>query len=159
MIRLKRPIGRLTRSKLLLWLLVGSLGFALLDWFAFSRINLMLNPGFQLDAIRSFHDVLVWRVVLEVLYNAVLTVAAIARLRDVSRSGWWLLGLIMLPVAVAAGASPVVGLVVLAGWLALLFMPGTIGPNRYWPDPRGWKSREHFDAQARALAQPPQAKP
>lgn len=46
------------------------------------------------------------------------------RLHDIDRSGWWLL----------------VGLVPLVGWIVLLVFfvqDGTVGPNRYGPDPKG----------------------
>lgn len=45
------------------------------------------------------------------------------RLHDVDKSAWWLL----------------IGLIPLIGGLVLLFFavqPGTVGPNRYGPDPR-----------------------
>lgn len=46
------------------------------------------------------------------------------RLHDIDRSGWWLL----------------VGFVPLVGWIVLLVFfvqDGTVGPNRYGPDPKG----------------------
>lgn len=48
----------------------------------------------------------------------------VRRLHDTNRSGWWIL----------------IDLVPLVGWIILLVfnvLPGTPGPNRYGPDPKG----------------------
>jgi uncharacterized membrane protein YhaH (DUF805 family) len=78
------------------------------------------------------------------------------------RSGWWVLTLPALTLlSLVAGSSTALGgaliplvliAVLLAYWLALLLWPGTIGPNRFGPDPRGWDSRAHYDAQRQRLA-------
>jgi uncharacterized membrane protein YhaH (DUF805 family) len=76
---------------------------------------------------------------------------AVRRFHDQDRPGW----LALIPTGVAIAASlglPIpaaVALLVFVGFLIALFLPGTIGPNRYGPDPRGWKSAEHYrDQQA-----------
>jgi uncharacterized membrane protein YhaH (DUF805 family) len=100
---------------------------------------------------------------MQVLANAIM-VAEIAlslawlwlmvrRFHDQDRPGWAalfptalaILAVIGVPLDAALLAS------VCLGFLIVLFLPGTIGPNRYGPDPRGWKSREHFLEQQRAL--------
>lgn len=48
--------------------------------------------------------------------------ASVRRLHDRDRSGWWLL----------LGAIPLVGTIILIVWLATR---GTVGPNRFGPDP------------------------
>jgi len=48
----------------------------------------------------------------------------VRRLHDVGRSGWWLL----------IGLIPLVGTGILLWWNC---QPGTIGPNRFGPDPKG----------------------
>lgn len=76
---------------------------------------------------------------------------AVRRFHDQNRPGW----LALIPAGVAIAASlglPVPGavaLVLFLGFLVALFLPGTIGPNRYGPDPRGWKSPEHYRDQHR----------
>jgi hypothetical protein len=47
----------------------------------------MLDLGFLPDSTGSLHGILIWRVALEALYNAVLIVASNARLDDISQSG------------------------------------------------------------------------
>jgi uncharacterized membrane protein YhaH (DUF805 family) len=77
-----------------------------------------------------------------------------SRLRDMGVSAWFAL---ILPfgggVATWLGAPPLAVLGVSALMvLPTFFWPGTIGPGRYGPDPRGWLSREHFDTQQAELA-------
>ena len=78
---------------------------------------------------------------------------AVRRFHDQDRPGW----LALIPAGVAIAASlglPVPGavaLILFLGFLVALFLPGTIGPNRYGPDPRGWKSPEHYRDQRRQL--------
>jgi len=49
---------------------------------------------------------------------------AVRRLHDIDRSGWWLL----------IGVIPVIGWIVLLIWACT---QGTLGPNRFGPDPLG----------------------
>ncbi len=62
----------------------------------------------------------------------------VRRLHDRDMSGWWLLGLVVL------SAIPVVGIIVSIGWLVLMFLPGTQGPNRFGPDPKDPAGAEVF---------------
>ena len=48
---------------------------------------------------------------------------SVRRMHDIDRSGWWLL----------IGIIPVVGLIVL---IVFAVLPGTVGSNRFGPDPR-----------------------
>ena len=71
----------------------------------------------------------------------------VRRLHDIDRTGWWMLafyGPYLLGLVLAfAGAPEVAGiltLISLVGAVILLvfaFLPGTPGPNRYGPDPKG----------------------
>ncbi len=78
---------------------------------------------------------------------------AVRRFHDQDRPGW----LALVPTGVGLAASlglpipGIVSLLVFLGFLIALFLPGTIGPNRYGPDPRGWKSPEHYRDQQRQL--------
>lgn len=54
----------------------------------------------------------------------------VRRLHDRDMSGWWYLGVIV------AGMIPLVGTLVSLGFLVLMFLPGTPGPNRFGPDPK-----------------------
>ncbi|MXP43128.1 DUF805 domain-containing protein [Allopontixanthobacter sediminis] len=54
----------------------------------------------------------------------------VRRLHDRDMSGWWYLGFIVL------ANVPFVGLLVVIGYLVLMFLPGTPGPNRFGEDPK-----------------------
>ena len=61
-------------------------------------------------------------------------------------SGWYLLGFFC--VVIVLNFIPVVGaLIVLAleiGWIVLMALPGTPGPNNYGPDPLGQADPDTF---------------
>lgn len=146
-----KSIGRYGRGTILLWLVLGSIGFNVLDFIVFKHLSLMINVGFRFDALSNYASVPVWRTAAEIAFDIALLVIAIGRLHDVERSAWWLAALVMIPLFAALIDVPAIAFLALVGWVALLFWPGTIGPNRYGPDPLGWGSREQFDAQKRAL--------
>lgn len=56
---------------------------------------------------------------------------AVRRLHDRDMSGWWYLGVIV------ASIIPLINIVASIGFLVLMFLPGTNGPNRFGPDPKG----------------------
>jgi len=62
----------------------------------------------------------------------------VRRLHDRNMSGWFLLLFIVL------SAVPLVGILVSIGWLVLMLLPGTPGPNKYGPDPKDPASAEVF---------------
>ncbi|MCW3837209.1 DUF805 domain-containing protein [Sphingomonas canadensis] len=101
-----------------------------------------------------------WGVIgFDLAWLAAALAAIVLRLRDTGASGWWAA---LLPLA-AAGAAPPgaagtmlgLGAAALAAiaWILLIGWPGTIGPNRNGADPRGWESREHYDAEQAANAE------
>jgi uncharacterized membrane protein YhaH (DUF805 family) len=78
----------------------------------------------------------------------------IRRLHDIDRTGWWMLagyGPYLLSIVLAFSGSVelagILNLISLAGFLLLLVfavLPGTPGPNRYGPDPKGRADEEIF---------------
>jgi len=76
------------------------------------------------------------------LWGLAVIIPAIAvvvrRLHDRDMSGWWYLGLILV------SWIPIVGLVAVIAFLVLMFLPGTVGPNRFGPDPKDPSSAEVF---------------
>ncbi|GGD90253.1 membrane protein [Tsuneonella deserti] len=62
----------------------------------------------------------------------------IRRLHDRDMSGWWYLG------AIIGSMIPVVGFLVSIAFLVILALPGTPGPNRFGPDPKGIGEAETF---------------
>lgn len=61
---------------------------------------------------------------------------SIRRLHDIERSGWWYLG------NTIASALPVIGIFFKGVYIAYMCRDGTIGSNRYGPDP---KDRREID--------------
>jgi len=73
---------------------------------------------------------------LAVLFPAVAL--TVRRLHDRDLSGWWYLGVVIL------GQVPYLGALVQLGFLVLMALPGTPGPNRFGPDPKGATNYEAF---------------
>ena len=63
---------------------------------------------------------------------------SIHRLHDIERSGWWYLG------NTIASALPVVGIFFKGVYIAYMCRDGTIGPNRYGPDPKDRREVDLF---------------
>ena len=141
-------LGRTSRTTLVNFLILCLAG-SVAVWF-------LLLPHFR-DAVHGrppaagLDIFLVALGIVEIALGLVWLWLTVRRFHDQDRPGWLALLPTALGVAVRLGApvSPVILLVVLIGFLIALFLPGTVGPNRYGPDPRGWKSREHFDQQRR----------
>ncbi len=78
--------------------------------------------------------ILVWGLIVIVPSIAV----TVRRLHDRDMSGWWYLG------AVIGGMIPYLGFLVSIAFLVLMALPGTPGPNRFGPDPKGMGEAETF---------------
>jgi len=69
------------------------------------------------------------------LYSLAVIIPGIAlfirRLHDINQSGWILLALIV------ASIIPLIGLLAVIAMIVICVMPGTTGPNKYGPDPKG----------------------
>lgn len=79
---------------------------------------------------------------LILVYSLVVLLPSIAvtirRLHDRDMSGWWYLG------AIVGSMIPIAGVLVAIAFLVLLALPGTPGPNRFGPDPKGVGEAETF---------------
>ncbi len=62
----------------------------------------------------------------------------VRRLHDRDMSGWWYLGFIVL------SFIPLIGFVASIAYLVFMFLPGTVGPNRFGPDPKDPSGAETF---------------
>jgi uncharacterized membrane protein YhaH (DUF805 family) len=133
-------MGRTSRSTLVGFLVAGAL-VGLVVWFVLlGRLRGVTDPFAAAAAMPP------WLPWLQLALDLVFLWLAARRFHDQDRPGWLALVPTALGVAVALGL-PVPGsiaLLVLLGILVALFLPGTIGPNRYGADPRGWRSREHY---------------
>ncbi|MBO9713006.1 DUF805 domain-containing protein [Sphingomonas sp.] len=142
--------GRVPRDGFLLFVFFATLAAVALRWWA---TRCMIVPGPIADPLTIEHAP-VWRIVAEGLFTLVLLMVAAARLRDTNRHGWWVFALVPLAAAtwIAGPGAALASWFALPFWLLLLVVPGTIGPNRFGADPRGWPSRDAYDRQAAMLA-------
>jgi len=138
-------LGRTSRTTLVTWLIgLGiarvALTFALggrpvsVEWFSAQRSPILL--------------------VFEAVAAVLMLVLQARRFHDQNRPGY--LALIPYGLALCSGLLPTLGtfwLIVMLAYVVGLFLPPTVGPNRYGPDPRGWKSPEHRAEQDRKLRQ------
>ena len=102
--------GRATRSEFWYWVL-----FAVLASIAAGLIDIALFGLEGSSAIESLVGLALFLPGLAV---------SVRRLHDLDRSGWWVL----------LGLIPLVGVIILIVWNC---QRGTIGPNRFGPDPLG----------------------
>ena len=93
----------------------------------YALIGYVLPQAIGIDVDLSDLENMLWFEVLGWIVSIVMTILGLAvlaqRCHDIGWPGW--LALIVL--------VPYLGV---AFWLALFFIPGTRGPNRYGPDPR-----------------------
>jgi uncharacterized membrane protein YhaH (DUF805 family) len=134
------------------WLLVSSVVFGLIDWWASRRLNLTVNLGFRFNAIEQIGILPFWRIAVEVALDVALGMVAIARLHDASYSARWLAAIFALTIVSTLPSASSLAFVALIAWIAIIFLPPSVGPNRFGADPRGWRSREHFEAQQEELS-------
>jgi len=135
--------GRSTRTALLRLLVPWALALVALFVLQLQLLHGRIRSEDGLAAVRLLASALPW---IEAAALLALLWLAIRRLHDQDRSGWlgalnW--GAVVL--ALPATGTLAQKLLILAVVLAPLFLPPTVGPNRHGADPRGWKSREHYD--------------
>ena len=120
--------GRAIRAK---YWLVAALSFAIM---LFAALVMAVAPGLGLLLVAVFSIALIWPAVA----------VGVKRLHDRDKSGWWLLLFYFLPGVFGMlddmlGGTIVLGAVSLAisvwALVELGFLRGTVGPNRYGPDP------------------------
>lgn len=70
----------------------------------------------------------------------------VRRLHDRNMSGWYLLGFIIAVVILSMipVLGPLLALALEVGYIVILALPGTPGPNKYGPDPLGQADPEVF---------------
>lgn len=64
---------------------------------------------------------------------------SVRRFHDRDMSGWWYLGVIV------GSLIPFLGFIVSIGYLVVMALPGTPGPNRFGPDPKNPTSADVFE--------------
>ncbi|HET9629430.1 MAG TPA: DUF805 domain-containing protein [Novosphingobium sp.] len=122
----------------LLMMIVYAIGAALM----FSAIVPMITAGAAAPDPAMFTPAFWVGAGLLGLFTLAIIVPGIAvtvrRLHDRDMSGWWYLGVVII------GQIPYLGGLVQLGFLVLMCLPGTPGPNRFGPDPKGGDSYEAF---------------
>jgi uncharacterized membrane protein YhaH (DUF805 family) len=102
----------------------------------------MLEPDASGDPSAGFAALFGGAGLLILVYALAVLLPTIAvtvrRLHDRDMSGWWYLG------AIVGSMIPIVGLLVSIAFLVVLALPGTPGPNRFGPDPKGVGEAETF---------------
>jgi len=128
-----------------------------MEYWSFTLLNVIvvvvlmgiaMGSGFSLAALESGDTSTLFSGVSAVMFGllglywlAVLIpgiAVAVRRLHDRDMSGWWYLGFILL------GMIPFVGWIASIAFLVILFLPGTVGPNRFGPDPKDPTGAEIF---------------
>lgn len=62
----------------------------------------------------------------------------VRRLHDINQTGWIYLGLVI------ASMIPVIGFIASIAMIVIACIPGTTGPNKYGPDPKGGIAADTF---------------
>lgn len=132
--------GRATRTAIFGYLIACMLGSAVL-WF--------LGLGAFRDQIRRgvtapLAALPAWVLYVQAAFALAFLWLSVRRFHDQDRPGWIALVPFAASALVWAGLPDGLGGLVWLAFLAGLFLPPTIGPNRYGPDPRGWKSHDHY---------------
>jgi uncharacterized membrane protein YhaH (DUF805 family) len=141
-------LGRSTRTALLRLLVPWALAIVALFVLHLELVHGRVRSEAGMGAVRLLAALLPW---IEAAASLALLWLSIRRFHDQDRPGW--LGLLnwsfLVAVALLTAAPPARKLLILALVMIPLFLPGTVGPNRHGPDPRGWKSREHYEEERR----------
>ena len=76
------------------------------------------------------------------LYMLAIILPSIAlfvrRLHDINQTGWIYLGLVV------ASLIPFIGFIASIAMIVIACIPGTVGPNKYGPDPKGGVAADTF---------------
>lgn len=119
--------GRASRSEfwwfmLFYWLVL--VGVSFLVFGVFGALGGPGNGGFGGPGV----FLVLFGIVFLALFLPLLSVT-VRRLHDRDMSGWWYLGVLIL------GQVPYLGVLISIGFLVLMALKGTDGPNRFGPDP------------------------
>lgn len=126
--------GRSRRLEYWLFALLNVVVFGVLLWVT-GGMAAMTAPGLDGDPTAGVTALFGGAGMLVLVYWLAVLIPNIAvnvrRLHDRDLSGWWYLG------AIVGSMLPYVGMLVAIAYLVFMALPGTPGPNRFGPDPRG----------------------
>ena len=136
--------GRSRRKEYWMFVLFNAIVFAVLSLLVFG----VLGAEASMDGLDPANPMGIYGGLLSgaglilVLYWLVVLIPSIAvgvrRLHDRNMSGWWYLGFVVL------SFIPIIGFVASIALLVIMVLPGTVGPNRFGPDPKGGADPEVF---------------
>ena len=133
--------GRSRRTEFWMFFLFQLIVYAVLAVIAFGVLGagMAYDPA---DPMSVYSGLFGGAGLLILLWGLVTLIPSIAvsvrRLHDRDMSGWWYLGFIV------GSLIPIVGFLVSIAYLVLMALPGTPGPNRFGPDPKGEGEAEAF---------------
>ncbi len=98
-----------------------------------------LGGNFETGDINPIGMVLFGILALYVLAVIIPGIALyVRRLHDINQTGWIYLAIVV------ASAIPLIGLLASIASIVIACLPGTVGPNKYGPDPKGGVSVDTF---------------
>ena len=147
-------LGRSRRTAIFNFLILCLVGAVVLWFVGLSEFRRQVHAGE--GAMRPMALFPAWVSYVQLALDLVFLWLMVRRFHDQDRPGWLALVPSALVTAMWYGLPlpPSVALLIFLGFLVALFLPGTIGPNRSGPDPRGWTSVEHYHQQQEALRRP-----
>ena len=114
--------------------LIGPFYVSLIGGMASSGAGGLSEEEAMLAAFESTSGLSMAGLGLYALYALASLIPGIAvvvrRLHDRDMSGWWYLGIIV------GSLIPFIGVIISIGFIVLMALPGTDGPNRFGPDPK-----------------------
>lgn len=126
--------GRSRRMEFWMFALLNAVVNIVLMFFAFGAggIASMADPAAMEAGVFAMFGgmgilLLIWGLAILIPSIAV----TVRRLHDRDLSGWWYLAVIV------GSMIPILNIVIVIGFLVLMALPGTPGPNRFGPDPKG----------------------
>jgi uncharacterized membrane protein YhaH (DUF805 family) len=137
---------RLRRGDYVTALIVLNVAYMAGSYFLEGAFDLKILVGFR-SSLEGFRTLSAQMIALQAGFDLLVVWCIARRIQDANYPGWIVLALLALPL-VLGSVGALLGLVFI---LAAFFLPGTIGPNRFGLDPRGWKSQEHFAEQQERL--------
>lgn len=105
----------------------------IISW-TLTGISILLGGGFEAYASFSLNMIGWVFYGLATLWGLIVFLPGLSvtvrRLHDRDMSGWWILGFIV------GLIIPIVNLVVMIVYIVIMAMAGTVGPNKFGPDPK-----------------------
>ena len=138
-------LGRSTRTAIFGYLVACLLASVALWFLALGALREQVLRG----AAVPIAQLPEWVLYVQAAFALALLWLSVRRFQDQDRPGWIALAPYAASALVWAGLPEILGGLVWLAFLIGLILPPTIGPNRYGPDPRGWKSRDHYLQQQR----------